>query len=431
MIRHDKQTTTISRSGRAGRWTTLTLTLLALGSCDFEVTNPGPVQDTFLNDSDAYLAIVNGAGRDLAEGLNYVAYHGSMPTRELFPTGGTGQFGISIRNADGFLDPQEQNQPWNLMQRARWTAEDGLRRFEENMEPATFQNSELVAEIALWAGYSNRTLGENMCQAIIDEGPIQPRETFLTRAEGHFTRAIEVGGAAGVSEVVTSARAGRAAVRMHLGDWSGALADAASVPDDFVFAMPYYNRGNLDEYNRIGYAVGNEPYKTNTVWNTVYEDYFLDSGDPRVAWEDTGLPGDGGLACCGSVPFYRQLKFDREGDMNLSSGAEMRLIEAEGALVDGDWESALALINAIRADHGVAARTASSAAETWTHLKRERGIALWLEGRRLGDLYRWDAAGTPGEMDPLEVVGDESYLLNQDLCFPIPDSERDTNPNVS
>ena len=42
------------------------------------------------------------------------------------------------------------------------------------------------------------------------------------------------------------------------------------------------------------------------------KDYFLSSGDPRVAWEDTGFNGDGGIDCCGIVPFYRQQKFTRE-----------------------------------------------------------------------------------------------------------------------
>lgn len=426
---HERETTMrdmLRKSSRAGL---AILFLWPLAGCDFDVTNPGPVQDEFLDDPDAFPAIVNGMGRDLSDAMNYLAFHGSMVVRELHPTGGTGQYGISPRNADGYLDPDEQGAPWSNGQQARWTAEAGLRRFEENMEASEFSSSPVVAQAYLWAGYANRALGENMCQAVIDGGPAEPREVFLERAEEHFTNAIQVANAAGKPEIATAARAGRAAVRVHLGDWAGATADASGVLTPFVYEMPYYDRDQT-EFNRIFHAGDNTPYKTHTVWGTLYEEYFATTDDPRVPWEDTGLQGDGGIDCCGVVPFYRQLKFDsRAAPINLSSGAEMRLIEAEAALNQGNWQEAMQIINALRALAGVDPWPASSLNEAWTRLKRERGIVLWMEARRLGDFYRWDAAGTPGDLDPLEVVSAESHLLNQDLCFPISQAEIDRNPN--
>src|SRR5690606_8703892 len=116
--------------------------------------------------------------------------------------------------------------------------------------------------------------------------------------------------AASLPDVVTAATAGRAAVRVHLGDWPGAQSDAAAVPTEFVYALQYFDVGDLDQYNRIAHAGGNNPYKTHTVWGTVYETYYQESGDPRTPWEDTGLMGDGSVSCCGQVPFYRQLKHE-------------------------------------------------------------------------------------------------------------------------
>jgi hypothetical protein len=68
-----------TRSGRAGA---LALALaFGLGACDFEVTNPGPVEDSFLNDPGAVPAVVNGMGRDLADALNWVSYTTAGVTR--------------------------------------------------------------------------------------------------------------------------------------------------------------------------------------------------------------------------------------------------------------------------------------------------------------------------------------------------------------
>ena len=51
--------------------------LVSLAACDFHVTNPGPVQDDFLSATAAFPSIVNGAGRNLSDALNYIAYTGA------------------------------------------------------------------------------------------------------------------------------------------------------------------------------------------------------------------------------------------------------------------------------------------------------------------------------------------------------------------
>ena len=77
-------------------------------------------------------------------------------------------------------------------------------------------------------------------------------------------------------------------------------------------------------------------------------------------------------------------------------------------------------------------RAAADAAAAWTFLKRERNIELWLEARRMGDLRRWKQNSTPGALDwpDFEAIS-ELFQQNQPSdCFPIPDTERDTNPNL-
>src|SRR5687767_1346197 len=415
--------------------------LLATAACYTTVTNPGPVQDEFLADRNAASAMVNGAGRALSSGMNWISYTGAAITREVHPAGSTGSFGISARWQNGELnaDDGDLNTHWETAQRARWLAEETLRRLEAAGPPppgslqTPVQYANLLQLAYLWAGYSNRLLGENMCEAVIDGSAALPNATFFTRAESLFTKALAVTGGTPATNTTqsTAAYAGRASVRVHLNKWTEAVSDAGQVAIGFVHNMPYFNIGSDDQRNRIAWAIGNTPYRAHTQWSTWYYDYRQATNDPRVPITITNLQGDAAIECCGRVAFWPEAKHNTSASpIRLASGREMRLIEAEAKLRSSDLVGAMASINAVRSNAVTSAVTATTLDEGWRLLKRERGIELWLEARRLGDLRRWKAANTPGALDPLEQVGAASHLAIQDLCFPISRSERETNPNL-
>ncbi len=93
----------------------------------------------------------------------------------------------------------------------------------------------------------------------------------------------------------------------------------------------------------------------------------------------------------------------------------MRFIEAEAMLRGGQWENALDMLNVVRAGFGLADLTAANESAVWDHLSNERLVTMWLEGRRLFDLYRFD--------DP--------FLSGRDYCFPFADSEINSNENLT
>jgi hypothetical protein len=415
------------------------LILLAV-ACDTEVTNPGRFEDEFLSDRNAGSALVNGAGRALSSGINWIGYTGAAITREIHPAGSTGSFGISTRWQNGELnqDDGDLDTHWEQAQRARWIAEEALRRLEAAGPPPAgslqtpVQYANILQLAYLYAGFANRVLGENMCEAVIDGSGALPNATFFTRAESLFTKAIAVTGgtAATILNQATAAYAGRAAVRVHLGNWTDAVTDAGQVPIAFVYNLPYFNIGDDAQRNRIAWAVGNTPYRAHTQWNTWYYDYRTATSDPRVPITITTLLGDAAIECCGRVAFYPQAKHpNSQAPIRLASGREMRLIEAESKLRGNDLTGGMQSLNAVRTAAGTGQVTATDITDAWRLLKRERGIELWLEARRLGDLRRWKAANTPGALDPLESVGAAAHLTQQDLCFPISRSERQTNPN--
>jgi starch-binding outer membrane protein, SusD/RagB family len=394
-------------------------------ACDLSVVNVGPVEDDILNDPGAYSAVVAGAEWTLAWSLNVVNFFVPHASKEL--TQGGRIHPIKLPPRPGQLDNAEQlpSDTWNRSHRARWVAEDGVRRFREVM--TGFSNSPMAAQQLLYAGYSNRMLGENMCEAVIDSGPVQPKTVHLTAAEAFFTEALAVATAANRADLANAARAGRASVRLYLGKDAEAAADAALVPLSFRFQVRYDASPEVQR-NWIYYINSNTPYRAQSAWNTFYDAYFTQTGDPRVAWRTVpGTPN----AEFATVRYYEQRKYTANtSPVNLSSGREMVLVRAEVLLKAGNWQEAMTLINSLRqglvsASTGqpVPLWTATSATEAWTALKRERGIELWLEGRRLGDLYRWVAGNTPGTM---ENVTDRIRL-----CFPVAESELESNPNIA
>ena len=412
-----------------------TTVVLAATACNFDVTNPGPTDDSFLDNPEAHQAVANGAARMLFDALNEVAYTTSAVTRETFPSGSTSSFGISQNQQEGLLiyDDEHIVDGWTSAQQSRYIGEDGYARFETT-NPTGNAGYAPAVDAALYAAYANRLLGENWCESAINGSAIITRTEMLTRAEAWFTTAINAATTPALATQKTAAIAGRASVRANLGDWAGALSDAAQVPTSFVF-YAHYETAQQDQFNRIYFAGASEPYRAVTVWNTPYVDYYTDTQDPRVPWTyKEGDVGDASVGVVGSkVPFYQQQKHaERGSDIRLSSGWEMRLLEAEKKLVDGDMDGAMTLVNLHRVLLGLDPWAPADITEAWADYKRERGIELWLEGRRISDLKRWKDSNRPGSLNVYETAGSaESYLdPGQSLCYPIPKSERESNPNI-
>lgn len=420
--------------GRTAVFRALLLSLGASAGC--EVTNPGPIQDQFLNEPSSHEALVAGAGRALLLGLNEIIYTSAVVAREIFPGGQTGNFGFDPQTQGGSLiwDGGDVEGAWERLQQARFIAENAIGRFTDVAKDVKPTN---LTQAYIWAGYVNRALGENMCDAVFNGGAAEPYTKYLERAEAHLTKALVT--AAGDQK--TTALAGRAQVRLLRNDWVGAAADAVQVPDDFRFMLGVDGL-NFDTYNWIYWGIANRPYRSFSLYKTWFKDYYTATGDPRTPWgADPKNPlASAALSGFGQVPWSFPTKYRTEtDDYRLASGREMRLIEAEVLLEQGQWQAAMAKINAVRGKYVsdltkvvLSPWVASSAVEAWAFLKRERSVEMWLEGRRFADLRRWDARKTPGALDwpNFESVSPLFAANPTAKCFPIPRNERIANPNI-
>ena len=406
------------------------LTAASVAACDFSVENPGPVQDEILDQAAAHQAVVNGIARRVSVGLDDIAMQTGAVTLETRASGNTT---ISIEHGLGQITPASSNGLWNSIQYARWVGDDAVRRLTE-AKAAT----ELLAQANLWAGFANRW-GNILCEAVIDGGPKQAHTVMLEKAIAQFTQAYTL---STVTATKNAALAARASVYADLGRWNEAVADARQIADNFVF-QARYSAEEAEQRNEVFFYVANAPYRVHSVWRTPYEDYYTQTNDPRTPWiKVPAFPyGEIQRPKIGNVPWYPQQKFKAYTDpINLVSGREMRLIEAEALLVANNVPAAMALINRVRTTQRpgmsappatVQAYTATTLDAAWAALKAERGIELWLEGRRMADLRRWKAANRPGALRPLEDATNPATFLDnpQSLCIPISQNEIDTNPN--
>ncbi|MBI4520794.1 MAG: RagB/SusD family nutrient uptake outer membrane protein [Gemmatimonadetes bacterium] len=415
--------------------------------CD--VTNPGPVQDVFLNDKGSHEALVRGAERRVMDGVQRETAYSPIAatTREVFPGGDSNSMAPRVQG--GALPEGQGN--WNALQEARFIAEDALRRFAQ---PELQAEPRLLAQAHIWAGYALRILGENWCQAVIAGGPLQPPSAALERAEKHFSDALQ--GAANDAQR-HAAYAGRAQVRLALKNWAGASQDAALVPLSFRL-MVTPDPGIDLARNWAGYYNDNTPYRVFTMKHTFFEAYYPATGDPRVPWRTVaGFPFSGSRLTGynqtpdGRVPWLQLMEEGAQKHYNpgtpvaLAKGTEMLLIRAEAILTQtpSNWQQALALINQARASY-VSLTTrkalepwqATSLEDTWTRLKTERHIDGFMQAKRLHDIMRWTRDKTPGQhpwpnWEPLsKIFSSEKPFSTQGICFVVPNSERLANPNI-
>ena len=380
-----------------------------LGGCDFKVTNPGPLLDEDLNNASAIPALVNGMGGDLSNAIGNYLTRGSLAALELRHSG---NFAAERRFAAGTIGPEDVNGDWARMHTARYVAEAGLVRMKTVLGTG-FETNANTPRAYLYAGFANRFLGENVCNAVYDGGPALPNSSHFVRAESLFTRALTISRALNNTALTNAALAGRAQVYADQGKWTEAAADAALVPTTFrhnaVFSLNT-TRENMD------LAAQTITRREVTVWNTVW----VADRDPRVLYDTvkTGTTITKGQD--GATNFFRQKKYITLGDpMALAKGTEMLLIRAEAALRANDVTNAMLFINQGRTAATLTPLTATTVAGAYVHLMRERGAVLWLEGRRLFDLKRWLAEGR------------NTTLQGRSTCIPISLEERGANPNVT
>ncbi|HEX6049976.1 MAG TPA: RagB/SusD family nutrient uptake outer membrane protein [Gemmatimonadaceae bacterium] len=281
--------------------------------------------------------------------------------------------------------------------------------------------SKLMAQAALYAGYSLTLLGESMCSAAINLGPeIQPAQLF-SEARTRFDNAITAATAANDPAVLNLAYLGRARTLLNLGDETAAAADAARIPAGFVANMSTSATAARQQnyvflgVNQSQWATVDPSFRDLTVGGTP---------DPRVAVTNTGRTGTTN-AQIWTANKYTALNTP----IPIARWAEAQFIIAEERAAANDLAAAAAAINAVRATHPELPQydvTGQTQADVLAQIIEERRRELYLEGHRLGDLRRNNLPFLPAAGTPFPNGG----VYGTQTCFPLPDVERINNPNI-
>lgn len=446
-MRHEKRPGTALMRG-----ITLAAVVTATAACGdvFDVSNPGQILDDDLNSVRGVSALVVGMSAAFSEGYDGQSFLVARGTDEMAGSGSYTTTGLFRR---GIIDEEDVDGFWEDAQEARWVAEAGLERMKA-IEEYQFDGNTLTARAYLLAGFSNRWLGENFCGVTFlapyegDDGTPQPKSAAFQRGLGHFQTAESQATQSGDDDIRVAAIAGQAQMHMGLGDWATAASTAAMVPTDFVYSAIYSDNSDAEEneiYNETHGRFEMSAYAT-LAGNFVSDEATAEAGgipqDARAPFTncfETGATCAARVGADGLTPHFRQEKYDELGaDIPLAKGTDMRLIEAEAVIQPSgsqDLGEFIGFINEARAFYGidpipvgdvtgVGSLRDADEMDAWSILDRERHLTLWLEGRRLWDLDRWDHPFLEGGTI---VYPGEAMRFR---CVPISFSECQTNPNV-
>jgi hypothetical protein len=418
---------------------------LATSGCNniLDVHVPGRVQEDALNDPALASTLAASVVSDFeCAWNNYVAAAALIGDEFIQASGNLNQRNWASRRITADEPTMAQGSCrtqygiYTTLQTARFQAEDIFKRLDKFTDAQVPNRALLKATVKAYGAWALLALGEGFCEMALDGGPLMTPKDVLQLAETRFTEAIQLATTANNQDILNMALAGRARVRLDLGNFAGAMTDAKLIPSTYV-KNATRDDSDVRRYDALCEFITCAQMRHATVAPNYRNVTWAGVPDPRVA-----------------VTTRNQLAFDnaqihyfptnkptsRSFPVVIASFKEARLIVAEASARTNDLATARQLINAMHTAAGIPPYDAAGTAtqnEVVAQVIEERRREMFTEGGlRLNDHLRF--AGTPwaipfkGEPGSIHPNGVDATGLpyGDTKCFPLPTVERIGNPNI-
>lgn len=444
-MRTYRKTGSLSRGGwcRLAGGGTLLTALLAVGGCNIlDVTNPNNVNKDALENPAAIQAEVNGAVAQTMQGLLMMYGYIESASDNIEWVGSLdGMHEINIGNVrnpfNEFSDDADR-----AMNPARWLANQTVQRLEKFQADGQLADPAQLARANLFDAIVYDHIANFYDDFVItsdgmEAGPPVGTGNMLSLYDSALT-AIDRGLALVSSgDLRGQLYAMRARTRFDRAVWQklnpsgqtpadplvndpAAAADADSalaiLGQDYWFQLSQENGelgfGNCSFANCVN-------SRKEIRFNPDIASYDYKNDAVTVALKDP-IDGTPDPAIMAIVTEFASAQ-DRS-PITVTSSRAMLLIKAENALANNNTADFSSAINALRAFYGLTPWSGQVSADSI--LKYERHVNLYLQGRRLNDMYRF------GEKSPFWTPESNASQCPGSL-FPISKTERATNPNVT
>jgi hypothetical protein len=436
------------RIGRSGRlWTHVVglatgSALLAGCSGLFDVENPNQMLRGDLSNPVAADAVANGALSTVARGLASTILPIAVVGDELKWVGSydSGRE-LEQGNLSNALNEFTMS-AFPMISEGRWMADEAIRLLSTMDEEGTLADRNHLARSYLYAAIAYVAIGDSFEDFVLSDGrdaepPLGKGNmvTLYDRAIDYLTRGLAITEVTKKADLHATLLAMRARARHAQGVWlklhspqggggplvndPAAVADAAAflalpVADDWQFRFQY-------TVNTIGNGLGSW---INERREFRFGDSFIipDASGKQVASITLRDPIDGVVDPALSRAILEFIGARQYGPLTVTSAREMRLILAEAALASADTATVVQQINLIR---GLDALTPYADQVSLEAIFRHtRLVNLFLQGRRLADMYRFQ------EPSPLWLPTSEA-VTKPGAKLPIADIERRANCHIA
>lgn len=412
---------------------------VSMTGCDLlEVDNPNSLVESDLDNPASASALANGAEATITEGLGIALGPYSAATDELTWVGTLDAWQqLDQGEVD---DPQNQfiDEAFNQLSEARWTADDAIRRLKKFKDEGKLQNQKALIRAYFYGAVAYTSIADLFDNFVISEkGESAPPQgasnmrAFYQTALDYIEKGRALTGSSATKQWEDRLLALKARVLYAQQLWTKlnpsveaqnplvASQRAADVAREALSRTGAQNEWEYDLEVTTRTQDNDMAYSVNQRLELRFGDTYIEAtSDNKVDSVVLQDPIDN-ITSPHLVDEINQFsEAEQYADIPLLSNRELHLIIAEHALAQADSSTFEQHINTVRNYDGLSDYDGQiSALEI---LKHERQVSLFLQGRRLADLYRF------GEASPEWV----SSRVDPGTFFPITITEIRSNPNV-